>query len=456
MNRKQVVSLIAAVVTAGPLGGAARADQAPSLTIEQKIEALDQEIRILKRQRENDEEAAAAKAKDAAVVTAGKDGFSLKSGDGNFQLKLRGYAQFDARFFLDDSLNANDTFVARRVRPIIEGTVYKDFAFRIMPDFGGGNVALYDAYVDWKHWPALQLRAGKFKPPVGLERLQSATDTAFVERALPTQLVPTRDVGVQVFGELWDGVAGYAAGIFNGTSDGGNGDLDADHGKDVVARVFVQPFKKTDIEPLQGLGVGISASFGDETGTTNSPALPSFRSAGQQRFFRYRSDGTTAGTVLADGQHKRYSPQGYWYWGPVGLLAEYVVSSQDVNRNGATAGLDHRAWQVTGSYVLTGENASFKGVTPKKPFDLKNGGWGAWEIVGRYNELDVDDEAFTTFASATSSATEARGWAVGLNWYLNKNIKFAVDFEETSYAGGATTVDRQTEQLVFTRAQVSF
>ena len=46
-----------------------------------------------------------------------------------------------------------------------------------------------------------KFRFGKFKPPVGLERLVSDSDMLFVERALPTDLVPNRDVGVQVYGE---------------------------------------------------------------------------------------------------------------------------------------------------------------------------------------------------------------------------------------------------------------
>jgi phosphate-selective porin OprO and OprP len=62
----------------------------------------------------------------------------------------------------------------RRVRPILEGTFYHDFDFRIMTDFGNGaasSTLLQDAYLEWHHWSWLKIRAGKFKPPVGLEQL---------------------------------------------------------------------------------------------------------------------------------------------------------------------------------------------------------------------------------------------------------------------------------------------
>jgi phosphate-selective porin OprO/OprP len=96
-------------------------------------------------------------------------------------------------------------------------------------------------------------------------------------------------------------------------------------------------------------------------------------------------------------------------------------------------------------------------VTPKRPFDLKKGGWGALELVGRYSMLRVDPDTFPTFASISTSAQEARAWAVGLNWYLNRNVKFVLDYEQTDFDGGAAGgKDRDTEQVVFTRAQVAF
>ena len=58
-------------------------------------------------------------AEESAIVTAGKDGFKIQSGDGKFWLKLRGLVQADGRFFIDLPQNlGNNAFVARRVRPI--------------------------------------------------------------------------------------------------------------------------------------------------------------------------------------------------------------------------------------------------------------------------------------------------------------------------------------------------
>jgi phosphate-selective porin OprO and OprP len=405
----------------------------------------------------------AAASQDPAVeATAGKDGFSLRSADGDFLVKIRGYVQLDGRYFQDDPRPSSDTFLVRRARPILEGTLYGRFDFRIMPDFGGGQTVLQDAYLDARFSPAFQLRAGKYKPPVGLERLQSATDILFVERALPTNLVPNRDLGVMLHGDLAGGRASYSLGAFNGVPDGGSGDVDTNNGKDVAARIFFEPGKGGG-GPLAGLGLGVAGSSGNQSGTAAAPNLPTYKTGGQANFFVFRSDATAAGTAVAAGRHTRLSPQLTWYAGPFGLLAEYVESRQRVAR-AATSGniaadVKADAWQVALSYVLGGR-ASYRGAVPDHPFDPAAHRFGAVELAARYNVLAVGDEAFPLFANPASAARRARAWAVGANWYLNRGVKWMLDYEQTAFRGGAASGirggDRPDEKALLGRFQVSF
>ena len=174
-------------------------------------------------------------------------------------------------------------------------------------------------------------------------------------------------------------------------------------------------------------------------------------------FARYRLDATAAaGTTFADGAHWRVSPQGYYYTGPFGVLAEYVFSSQRVRRDIETARLGTDAWQVATSYVLTGEDSSYRGVTPRSAFEPSAGTWGAVELTARVNRLTLDDGAFPLFANPAIAARDARGWAVGANWYLNRAVKVTADYEETYFQGGSPSGDRESERDVFTRIQVGF
>jgi hypothetical protein len=57
-------------------------------------------------------------------------------------------------------------------------------------------------------------------------------------------------------------------------------------------------------------------------------------------------------------------------------------------------------------------------------------------VVARYAELNVDEGAFPVFANPATSASAAQAWAVGLNWYLNKNIRVNASFSRTTFTGG--------------------
>ena len=413
-------------------------------TLEERVERLERELTAVKHQLALEREGGTAKAEEAPVVVAGKDGFSVKSADGSFQLKVKGHAQVDGRFFLDNE-PASSTFVLRKARPIFEGTLWKDYAFRVMPDFGSGTTILQDAYLDAAYWPEAKVRVGKFKAPFWLERLQSDPESAFIEPGLTTNLVPNRDVGVQLSGDLLGERVNYAIGVFNGVPEGGSADADSDDDKDVVARLFTHPFKGWGPVPFEGLGVGVAASFGHRDGAPGS-----YRTAGQQTFFSYQSN------VNADGRHLRFSPQGSYYWGPFGVLGELVTSTQRLRRSGVTTEVDSSAWQIAASYVLTGEDASYKGINVRRPFSLKEHAWGTLELAGRFSGLWVDKDAFATLAAPSTSAQRADAWNLGLNWHLNKSVKWLFDYEQTHFNGGSDGTDRDNEQVLLTRWQVVY
>jgi phosphate-selective porin OprO/OprP len=424
-----------------------------------RIDELDQQLRVLQRKLEIEKEQAADKAKVTPTVVAGREGYAVRSADGDFQLKVRGYVQADSRFVGDgDGTSGPTNFVLRRVRPVLEATAFTLFDFKLMPDFAGGTTVLQDAYADLKFVPWLKVRAGKFKGPFGLERLESATELTFVERGAPTNIAPNRDLGVMAFGDLASEHIAYQVGIFNGVVDGGSTDTDDRSGKDFEGRVFLLPFKTSNSDTFKQLGVGVAATDGSQRGALTQPNLPTYKTAAQQTSFRYRSDGTADGTSLADGRHWRVGPQAYYYVGSVGFLTEYYVSSQRVRRGTTRADVQATAWQVSGQWALTGERESYRGiVSPRRNFDRSNGGWGGFELTVRFSQLVVDDSAFPFYANPSVAAKTANDSVVGVNWFLNRFVKLTGQYENITFDGGAPNGgDRTAERGVFTRVQFAF
>jgi phosphate-selective porin OprO and OprP len=353
----------------------------------------------------------------------------------------------DARFFFPRRGPATtDTFLIRRARPSLDARLFRYFELKLQTDFAGSRLQILDAYGNLHFVDEVQLRVGKGKPPVGFERLKSPTDIMFAERGFPTLVVPNRDVGVQVHGQLWKGALEYAGGIYNGVPDGQSGDQDENGEKDYEGRIFARPFLAFGEGPLSGLGVGIAGVTGIQEGT-----LATYRTSGQQTFF------TPADIALADGTRTILAPQAAYYFGPAAVLVEYVRVKQRLS-DGAAAftQLDGDAWQVAGSFLLGGTK-SYQGVKVDRPLDPEKSQWGAVELAARFHSLRFDPRVFRTgFADPSESARVARAWTLGVTWHFAKRVRALVNYERTDFEGGAANGDRKPEDLVVSRMQVAF
>jgi len=420
-----------------------------------QLQRLDQQVRIVDRKLELQQTSAREEKLRRPVVGAGPEGFFIHSQDNSYNLRIGGYMQADGRFYLSEPKPTGSEFLIRRLRPYFEGTVGKYYDFRFMTDFGQGATTLQDAYADIHYWPQFRLRLGKFREPVGLERLEEDRALKFVERGLPTALVPDRDLGFNFHGDLFAQRLEYALGLFNGTPDNtATADSDNNDGKDFAGRIFVHPFADTSLEYARQLGFGIAGTYGDERSTTIDST---YKSTGQNVFFTY------AKGVIAAGPRYRYSPQFDYYWRSFGLLGEYVQNTQRLLLpSSKTAAhpqpISNQAWQLAATCLLTGEDATYGQVKPRRDFDPIGGGIGAWEVAARVDQLLIDRDVYQYgFASQSTSSLEAFEWMLGVNWYLNRNVKMQFDYEHTDFRyGAAGGHDRTDENVLLSELQLQF
>jgi phosphate-selective porin OprO/OprP len=415
---------------------------------------------------------------ELGFVTAGSNGFWLRSSDSNFTMRLQGYGQLDGHWYQSTNSGSGsqkDSLTIRRMRLIESGSIFKDYDYFVQEDFGAGNSVtstnnslLQDAYVNMHYWPQFQIQGGKFKELVNLEWQPLDAALWFAERGYPSELVVNRNVGIQVHGNLFDNALSYAAGMYNEAADNSSGDIETGaNSKEVAARIFAQPFTNTSLAALKGFGLGLGGSYGYEAGST----LPAFTTMGRQTFFSYTNGGTT-NFVTAAGDHVRMVPQGWYFWGPAGLFWEYADSSQKFQLNNFNKSkipnrqyFDTTAWDVAASWYLTGErNTLLATPAPLHPFHLNGSGLGAWQLTARVQGLNLDKAAFARNANyaTAGSAQNATTWGVGVNWLLNNNIKWMLDYEQTSfgfapgYSAAKGTVAAQDEKVIMTRLQFAF
>ena len=440
----------------------------PSANVEQKLEALDQKVKVLERRAEVAEEVAASR---TAITGAKGDELIVRSANGEVTLQLRGLLQVDSRVFLNDDARAlADTITPRRVRPIFAGTYEKLLKWQFTPDFGGGTVVIQDAWVELNLGDYVTVRAGKMKVPFGLERWQSAAALRFVERAYPTQLAPNRDVGLTVYGSLFDKRLDWTLGMFDGGIDNSLTDSDTNDSKEVIGRLAVQPFATSENDWLKALQVGGAISWGEQNGTNAAPNTPVIKTPGQNTFYSFRNGETstdkssTPPTVtnlpnpVANGARLRWTANLWWNGGPIGLLVEYVSVNEPVSRGVVNGNWKSSAWQGALSYVIGGK-PSFTGTSVETPFRFGANGWGALEFAGRASAIAIDSEANggTAWADPSKSASQATSLTGGVRWHLSEHYRLFVDYEHTYFtAGAANGLNRLAEQAVLGRVQLAY
>jgi phosphate-selective porin OprO/OprP len=502
LKRKlSLLGLILVPATLFPTLGMAQ-QSAPSSTsiqdLKKEIEVLNQKVQSLEDQQGTDEKNAkitpTQQFKNATTVTAGADGFSIQSADQQFKLRLGTLLQADNREFLSPANNGGapgDGFELRRARIIFDGSVFGVFQFRIEPEFGsrtggaGGTstttATLANASMNIDYSKELQFLAGRFKGPVGYERSQLVAQNIWIENGLTQNLTTQYTQGFLVHGSIDNDLFSYGAGANEGVRDNANGDFQGmiDNNYDFIGDVYFNPFVNSGLKDLKGFGFGLAGSIGDRgtPGTAANSPLAAYTTPGQTNILTYNTAGATGKTVTEseDGPGYRLAPVIYYYNGPFGAYADYAESSirvlRSVSGTGAGNGsrvatLQNEAWQVVGSYVLTGEDASYTGVKPKTDLNFREGTWGAFQVVARYGQMTFDSNYYksTDLSTAVGGSIASQGpkvvtdIGVGLNWYLNSNVRAQLQYDNVSYSGGAWPVTPQNEDQnsFLTQLQLAF
>ncbi len=99
---------------------------------------------------------------------------------------------------------------------------------------------------------------------------------------------------------------------------------------------------------------------------------------------------------------------------------------KDMYKN--TCDLEMDGFYVQAAYTLTGETRGYKsGSGAFAAIKPKNQG-GAWELVARYEDSEVD-------IPGRSLSAELERMVLGVNWYVNKNVKFMMNYVDSEMDG---------------------
>lgn len=331
-----------------------------------------------------------------------KKALTFKSADNNFSLRLGGRIHADAAWFGDNSNDVlgNDSSDQefRRARLFVSGKVYDDWRYRFEYDFAAdSDFRIKAAWVGYNGFKPFTIRAGNVLEPFSLEAMTSSNNITFMERALPKAFTQNYKLGVlmNTYGKKWSA----AAGVFDGNIKNGSKD-----GWGVAARVTGAPVKSK----RRLIHVGAAAEY-REPDEVNYSTRPEANLA--DRLAR-------TGTLQDIDNTITLGVEGAAVYNSLSLQGEYMQVS--VERSNQRGNPDFNGWYVFGSWLITGEHrrynskkGSFKQIRPKSKY-------GAWELAARYSAVDLEDKSVT--------GGEEDNITLGLNWYLNRKIRFMANY----------------------------
>jgi phosphate-selective porin OprO/OprP len=363
----------------------------------------------------------AAEAEPKTKVTTNYNGLTVSSPDGRFKFNVGGRVQVDWAVFDQDITPLGDGMELRRARLKAEGTMYKDFKFKLEANFdSNGDVSVTDAWVSYQGFKPLGLplvlTAGHQKVPFSQQSMTSSNWQVFQERSMQDSFIDNPAMGrrrlgfiAHSYGEHWMASAGLFA---EGINDRG----DQNQGFGTAGRLLFYPF----IQERKLLTVGGAVYYREWRQQEFADDYLRFR-ARPESYVANRRLINTGWMSPLDGT-LMYNVEVSGLWGSFHAQGEYTGAS--VRRVGK-ADLSFGGWYVQAGYFLTGENrvydrksGKYKRVVPKSM--VGEGGFGAWEVAARYSEMDL--------TSGDIAGGKERNVTLGVNWWMNRSFMIRLSY----------------------------
>ena len=351
-----------------------------------------------------------------------------------FRLDVEAKLQEDGRWVYGP-VKGFDTWQFHRNRLGIKGYVTKHIEYEVEHEFTENELTEKDLAAgltpksQWKdvnvnltYVKNAQIQIGKFKVPFGLDQLTGVTHNDFIYRSLGANyLAPGRDVGGMVHGRFFKRGLNYWTGVFQHDGDNARSKKIEGGGRTFAARVTGTPFRRLSASSFGNVEVGTSFAISELSDD-------SFRPNGLRGRTVLTQD-TFYDAVYVKGRRLRWEADADWTAGPASARAEFTWVGDD--RNGQGIGSENltdaraRAWYVSGTWVLTGEDKK-RPLKAAQPF--VQGGIGAIELAARYERIWFDSAQGQDVPSRNPRAETIfpsgdRALTLGVNWTLNRFAK---------------------------------
>lgn len=277
------------------------------------------------------------------------------------------------------------------------------------------DLTLFDLRLDIPVFENGTFSIGKQKEPISMERVMSLAHWPLQERSAGADaLLPARNIGLVMSGNLFDRNVSLAGGVFNDWLDKDQPSSISDNSTQFVGRATWVPWSSDNESTLLHLGLGLRHSNGKQGGLLSTE--PEFNQAPDY----IRSD------FLDIDYYNTYQAEASLRSGPFWLHGEYIQSESDTDIFGE---IKPEGYNVTASWIMTGEVRGYNrrsGIFTKMPISrsVNQNGWGALEVAPRYSNLDTSDVPGADGGEAGAMDI----WSLGFTWWPNYYMQFSMNY----------------------------
>lgn len=345
----------------------------------------------------------------------------FQSEDENFSWWFDSRLQIDGALYFENKNQMSNGTVLRRLTFAMKAVLWKDWQAELDVDFGEDvsvdpQTSLRDMWVQYTFpWINISLRAGNFKEPFGMERLNSSRLLTFLERSAATNaLTLGRRVGISA--RYWNNYGQITAAVM-GHEPGSRVDKgQRDEGYSTNVRISAAPINKFG----ENVHIGIAGSYKiPDVVAGLKPNTIEINARTETYVFDPKFLHT--GDISDVNYYNRYGGELMLIYGPLYFQSEFLGATIERWYGKPTVNL--RGGYVMAAYMITGETRYYyvdEGEVG--PIESPKNSWGAIELAARYSVTNLNHFSAGVFGGQSNQLM------LGVNYYPNSNIKLQFNY----------------------------
>ena len=331
----------------------------------------------------------------------------------------------------------------RRARFAVKGQINEDWYGEFDMDLANGLAELKDAIVRYTGIPNLDLQVGNFKENFSLQRNTTSRYLQFMERPMVcSALAPSRHIGFNAkYAKDWfwlsTGVfAQEIAGEEEWTNVADNNkDFGRNSGYSFTTKVVFRPLYKLDNASLH---IGAAYTYRTPKSSMATGEWGTYRASARNSTSINRKKYVDTNNIKGYDHNNLWTVELAGHWNGFRYEAAYIGDNVHLNDDASPSSIDTKSfnmggWYVQAGYLLFGGKQRYDANGAKYTKIKPGKKWGDVELCARYEFVDLNAPEMDVFGGS------AEAYTVGLNWWVNNNVKMQVNYQYNNndrYANG--------------------